>query len=99
MRVILSREAIEDLVAIGEHISEFNPGRAASFLAELQIKCFELSSAPFAYERLVHRTNPEIRRRPYGNYLIFYRVIDSNIDILHVLHGAQNYMKILFPDD
>jgi plasmid stabilization system protein ParE len=99
MRVILSQEAIEDLVAIGEHISEFNLGRAASFVAELQIKCFELSSAPFAYERLAHRTNPEIRRRPYGNYLIFYRVTGSRIDVLHILHGAQDYMKILFPDD
>ncbi len=63
------------------------------------MKCFELGAAPFAYEKLAHRANPEVRRRPYGNYLIFYRVLNSDIDILHVLHGAQDYTKILFPND
>jgi plasmid stabilization system protein ParE len=40
-----------------------------------------------------------IRRRPWGNYLIFYRVGDDSVQILHVLHGARDYEKILFPDD
>jgi plasmid stabilization system protein ParE len=40
-----------------------------------------------------------IRRRPHGNYLIFYRVRESIVDVLHILHGARNYETILFPDD
>lgn len=99
MKVILSREAIEDLVTIGERIFDFNPQRASSFIAELQAKCFQLGETPFAFARLVHRENQDIRRRPHGNYLIFYRVRESNVEILHVLHGAQDYQKILFPED
>ncbi len=40
-----------------------------------------------------------IRRRPYGNYLIFHRVAGNTIEILHVLHGARDYEAILFPEE
>lgn len=99
MKVILSREAIEDLVSISQYIAEYNPERARTFLAELQSKFFELGEAPLAYQKLLHRTNPDIRRRPHGNYLIFYRVLDTSVEIIHVLHGAQDYVNILFPKD
>ena len=38
-----------------------------------------------------------IRRRPAGDYLIFYRIEDDQIEVLHVLHGARDYEAILFP--
>jgi len=38
-----------------------------------------------------------VRRRPHGNYLIFYRVGAEQVEILHVLHGARDYEPILFP--
>ncbi|WP_415086733.1 hypothetical protein [Labrys sp. (in: a-proteobacteria)] len=31
--------------------------------------------------------------------MIFYRLTVSNVEILHVLHGARDYERILFPDD
>lgn len=40
-----------------------------------------------------------VRRRVYGNYLIFYQVEEARLVILHVLHGARDYGAILFPDD
>ena len=40
-----------------------------------------------------------LRRRIYGSYLIFYRIRDDTVEVLHVLHGARDYDKILFPDD
>ncbi|MFF0950878.1 type II toxin-antitoxin system RelE/ParE family toxin [Rhizobium leguminosarum] len=39
-----------------------------------------------------------IRRRPYGNYLIFYRVGEDRIEILHILNGAQDFESILFSE-
>ncbi|WP_342588924.1 type II toxin-antitoxin system RelE/ParE family toxin [Rhizobium phaseoli] len=39
-----------------------------------------------------------IRRRPYGDYLIFYRIADA-IEVLHVLRGAVDYERLLFPDE
>ncbi|MFD2183895.1 type II toxin-antitoxin system RelE/ParE family toxin [Rhodoplanes azumiensis] len=40
-----------------------------------------------------------IRRRTHGNYLIFYRIEDDEVQVLHVLHGARDYTSILFPDE
>jgi hypothetical protein len=39
-----------------------------------------------------------VRRRPYGNYLIFYRVGIGIIEVVHILHGAQDYETILFSE-
>ncbi|WP_420493159.1 type II toxin-antitoxin system RelE/ParE family toxin [Sedimenticola hydrogenitrophicus] len=38
-----------------------------------------------------------MRRRPYGNYLIFYQVERERVVVVHVLHGAMDYAAILFP--
>ena len=39
-----------------------------------------------------------IRRRPYGDYLIFYRVEEDRVAIVHILHGARDYERLLFPE-
>jgi hypothetical protein len=39
-----------------------------------------------------------IRRRPFGNYLIFYRVGADVVGVVHVLDGARDYERLLFPE-
>jgi plasmid stabilization system protein ParE len=39
-----------------------------------------------------------IRRRPFGSYLIFYRVGTEAIEVVHILHGARDYEPLLFPE-
>ncbi len=39
-----------------------------------------------------------IRRRSHGNYLIFYQISGERIDVIHVLHGAREYLRLLLPD-
>jgi len=99
MKVFLAREAIEDLVAIGEYIAASNPERSLSFVDELREKCFDLADKPLAFQPVPHRSSGDIRKRPFGRYLIFYKVAVHQIEILHIIHGAQDYEKILFPDD
>jgi toxin ParE1/3/4 len=31
--------------------------------------------------------------------LIFYRVLNDTVEVLHVLHGARDYEAILFPNE
>jgi plasmid stabilization system protein ParE len=38
-----------------------------------------------------------VRRRPVGDYLIFYRVAADRVEVVHVLHGARDYEALLFP--
>jgi addiction module RelE/StbE family toxin len=96
MKVILAQAAIADLIAIVRYISHDSPLRAETFVEELEQKCLELASMPRAFPLVPHRKNKDVRRRVHGNYLIFYRVGADQIDVLHVLHGAQDYESWLF---
>ena len=40
-----------------------------------------------------------VRRRAFGDYLIFYRISSRDVQVLRVLHGARDYERILFPDE
>lgn len=98
MKVEISAEAEQDLEAIGDHIARDNPARAISFLRELRAKCLALAELPNGFPPVRRYESLGIRRRLYGNYLIFYRVESRRIAVLHVLHGAMDYASILFDE-
>ena len=98
MRVILAQAAIADLIAIGRHLQKDNPARAETFVEELEQKCTELGSMARAFPVLSHRENKDMRRRVHGDYLIFYRIGTKQVEVLHVLHGAQEYEVWLFEE-
>lgn len=100
MKVVLTARAIDDLIGIGAYISGANPARAVSFVAELEARCVTLSDMPRGFPLLPGREASGIRRRPFGDYLIFYRVDDTGgrINVLRVLSGARDIDRILFPD-
>jgi len=97
MIVHLSAEAEYDLEVIGDYIARDNPARALSFLQELRSKCLGLSDMPERFPLVPRYEATGVRRRGYGDYLIFYRVEAQKVIVLHILHGAQNYNTILFP--
>ena len=99
MRVILTEAAYADLLHIGQTIKQDSPIRAASFVAELYDRCQCLGMMPRAFPLLPDWEERGIRRRPHGDYLIFYRIADDVVEVLHVLHGARDYEAILFPDE
>jgi toxin ParE1/3/4 len=99
MMVILTDAAYADLVRIGREIKKDNPIRAESFVAELYDRCSRLAHMPRAYPLLPNREEQGIRRRAYRDYLIFYRIERDTVQVLHILHGAMDYERILFPDE
>jgi plasmid stabilization system protein ParE len=99
MIVKLTASAESDLRQIGDWIANDNPMRAISFVEELSLACRKLAEAPLASPVLASHPESGVRRRPYRNYLIFYRLQDDVIEILHVVHGARDYDAILFPKD
>jgi plasmid stabilization system protein ParE len=54
---------------------------------------------PRAFPLLPRHEESGIRRRPFGGYLIFYRVLDDAVEVLEVIHGARDYESVLFPTD
>jgi toxin ParE1/3/4 len=99
VKVLFTDPAEIDLEDIGDWIAVNNPLRAASFVGELRQACLQIGPRLNAYPVLEHRKNDGLRRRVYGNYLIFYRVTEVAVEIVHVLHGARDYAGIIFPDD
>jgi len=70
---------------------------ALKFVQEL--KCDSLADAPRGYPLMPRYEHLGIRRRPFGNYLIFYRVGADAIEVVHILHGARDYEPLLFPEN
>lgn len=98
MNVVFSSEAELDLEHIGDYIAVHNPPRAESFVRELMARCYELADMPRAFPLVPRYEHTGVRRRPYGDYLIFYYIGPDAVNVLHVLNGAQNYEPVLFPD-
>ena len=88
-----------DMLAIGNTIRENNPHRAETFVAELYECCLGLGSIPEAYPLVPRHEASGLRRRLFGNYLIFYRIAEKQVEVIHILHGARDYERILFLED
>ena len=94
MKVRISKQALNDLEAIGDWISEENPDRAYSFVQELRMEC--LSLADFPERCTVYKISDlgEMRRKVYGNYLIFYVIEAETLHVARILHGARDYSTL-----
>ena len=99
MKVIFSRETRDDLEKIKSYIATDSPLRAISFVDELIDAAAQVAEIPEAFPLIPRYEHKGIRRKPYGNYLIFYQIEPTCIGIVHILHSAQDYAKLLFPDD
>jgi plasmid stabilization system protein ParE len=97
VNVHLTAEAEADLEAIGDEIAKDNPVRAASFVGELRQRCLGLGRFPKRFSLVPRYERHDVRHCVHGNYLIFYRIEEEAVVVLHVLHGAMDYSRILFP--
>jgi toxin ParE1/3/4 len=95
VKVRFTASAEADLQAIGDWIVEDDPGRAASFVIELRERCLSLADKPNRFP-VARRTGGHVfRKLVHRDYLIFYRVLDDRVEIVHVLHGARDWAGLL----
>lgn len=99
MKVVITTDALNDLEQIGDYIARDNPGRARSFVAELIAKAQDLADLPEGFPLVPRYASRGIRRRVHGAYLIFYRVEEARVTVVHILHSARDYEALLFPQD
>ena len=98
MIVVLTAEAESDLQTIAEYVAHDSVTAALSLVHDLREKCLALADAPRGYPLVPRYEHHGIRRRPFGSYLIFYRVGNEAIEVVHILHGARDYEPLLFPE-
>ena len=89
MRLIFAPLAVADLEEIGDYIALDNPPRALSFIRELRAQCRKILDNPLAFPAREDLA-PGLRVLPYGQYLIFYRPMDTTVRIERILHGARD---------
>ncbi len=98
MKVVFSDAAEADLEDIGDYIAKDNPRRALTFVRELRSVALRLGDMPRVLPLVPRYEHYGIRRRPSGNFLIFYRIEGEQVFIVHILHGARDYESLLFPE-
>jgi plasmid stabilization system protein ParE len=96
--VAITAEAKADLQEIATYVAERSPTSALKLILELQQTCESLADAPRGYSLVPRYEHRGIRRRPFGNFLIFYRIGKDAIEVIHILHGARDYESLLFPN-
>ena len=99
MIVVITAEAETDIEQIAAYVAERSPQGAIKLIHELRDRCESLADAPRGYPLVPRYEQFGIRRRPFGNFLIFYRVGTEAIEVVHILHGARDYESLLFPEE
>jgi toxin ParE1/3/4 len=95
-RLLLSPRAVADLEEIAEYIARDNPGRAASFVAELEAKCQAVAASPELYPARADLA-PGLRTAVHGRYLVLYCDLpgEDTVRVERVLHSARNLPRLL----
>lgn len=99
MIVTIAAEPEADLAQIATYVAEQSPRSALKLVRELRERCESLLDAPRGYPLVPRYEHLGIRRRSFGRFLIFYRVGQDTIEVIHILHGARDYESLLFPEE
>jgi toxin ParE1/3/4 len=95
MKVRISARASADLDTIAVWIAQDSLNQALSFTAALREACADLGEHSRAYAVLPGYEARGVHRRPFGDYLIFYRVEPTLVHVIRIIHGARNYQDLI----
>jgi toxin ParE1/3/4 len=86
----LARKDLQDIKAF---IAQDNPKAAAQYMNILKQKCDLLAQTPTI--GVCREEYYSLYKFPVGNYLIFYRITETGIEVIRILHGARDIQNIL----
>ena len=95
------RRSLQDVDEVAAYIGADHSHAQLRFLDTVEEAIKLLAERPSVGQLRGDVRNPRLRGlrswtiRSFENYLIFYRIDDSNIEIVRVLHGARNLGTIL----
>ena len=85
----VSDAARSDLDEIWFYIAQDNPEAADKFVHAIVSRFPKLVAMPELGRRR-EELSPRLRSFPVGRYIIFYRPLESGVEIARVLHGARD---------
>lgn len=88
MKIVFAPRALRDLVEIENYLKERSPAGARNVLAAIRSAIGDLSDFPRIGVPIdgQDRHRLPVLRYPY---LVYYRVSDTEVFILHIRHGAR----------
>ena len=101
MKLAFTEDADRDLEEIGDYIATDSPRYARLTVKELKAKARDLLHMPERFAVVGTVDGAVMRRRPYGEYSIFYYVDGPTrtVIIARILHAARDHERILFPEN
>jgi toxin ParE1/3/4 len=88
-RLVILPAARADLMEIGDFIAQDNPGRALSFLAEIEAKMRQAAERPESFSPR-DDVREGLRSARHGRYLIFFLDAGTEVQVVRVLHSARD---------
>lgn len=95
MKVVLTQPALFDLEEIADFIGRDDSERADAFVDSLERKCMTLSSHPRRYPLVSGAAHSGLRKLAYRDYLIFYRALTKQVEVVRIVHGARDWAALL----
>jgi toxin ParE1/3/4 len=95
-QVIRTDEAERDLIDILVHLGRHSARAADNFADEVERTCQVLAQFP-GMGAESNDVPAGIRAFAIGNYVLFYRPLDSGIQLVRVLHGGRRITPRMFP--
>jgi toxin ParE1/3/4 len=97
-RLVLERLAEADLTAHADYLAHHYPAVAQAFIDAVERAFARLTALPeIGSPRAFRHARLEgIRMWPvpqFQHYLIFYRLVGEDIQVLRILHAAQDYTR------
>ncbi len=99
MNIFFTANAEADLYEIGEWIAVDSPAYALRFVAELEVKALAIGERARLYPFAEGFAHEGVRRCLHKGYLILYRIANDQVEILHILNGARDYLSLLAHED
>ena len=84
-----SDDALLDLDAISEYISQDSSEYAKKFIQEIFKKVDNLSTFPNMGRTVPDQSNEKVREILHKNYRIIYEIKNDFIEVLIVIHGSR----------
>ncbi|MHA3916602.1 type II toxin-antitoxin system RelE/ParE family toxin [Halovulum sp. GXIMD14793] len=95
-KLVILPAARADLIDIGDFIALDNRSRAASFVSEIEAKIMEVGERPGSFQKRDDLHEGLCHAR-HGRYLIFFIERDHEVQIVRVLQGSRDLLKLLLP--
>jgi toxin ParE1/3/4 len=83
------KQAINDLIKIGQHIAKDSPANAGKMIDLIESKVTPLATHPRIGR--IGRKRGTYELVAHESYVVIYRVLTKQIDILRVKHTAQHW--------